>query len=471
MGGADDGRETCLRDGTPLSALFDADERTVSLRLLNDRDVHQLELDRVFARTWLFIGHESEIPEPGDFVARHMGEDPVILTRGQDGTPHVMLNVCTHRGMTVCRSDTGNTATFKCPYHGWVFGTDGRMLGAPFERDFYRGGLDKSSLGLRKARTETHAGLVFATWDHNGPSLADHLGDLAWYLELMLARTDAGLEIVGSPQRFIVDSNWKLAGEQWSGDSYHTMTTHKSIEDLGFFKFTSLLQGIHVSSNGNGLIGIGEIQAAVNDTDTTVATDDATANLSANLELLRKMPPGGMTAELVDQLPNHLTPQQIQTLVTTPLMIAGIFPNMLVWTDRGFDSDGNIAAIQRIHVAQPKGPGSFEFCSWVLTERGAPEELKTSIRRASTFAGGISGWIEQDDADMWQAIQHNARGHQARHGHLRYNTLSQPSRPPGWQGPGTTYSPYMRDENQWNWWLRYHHTLTQPVTPPVQGDK
>ena len=110
-----------LRDGTRFSELGDADRNEVSLRLLSDPEVYRLELEYLFGRNWIMLAHESEVPNPGDYVMRHIGEDPVILTRSSDGELHVLLNVCTHRGMMICRAEGGKGTQFKCPYHGFTF--------------------------------------------------------------------------------------------------------------------------------------------------------------------------------------------------------------------------------------------------------------------------------------------------------------------------------------------------------------
>src|SRR5581483_5525354 len=160
-----------LSDGTPISDLIDLDRGRMSLRLFSDPEVYQAELRWLFARTWNVVGHDSEVPTAGDFVVRRIAEDSVIMTRGRDGEISVLLNVCSHRGMAVCRSEAGNSSSFKCPYHGWVYGSAGNLVGAPFERDMYGDGLPKADLGLRRARVQTHAGIVFANWDSQAPPL------------------------------------------------------------------------------------------------------------------------------------------------------------------------------------------------------------------------------------------------------------------------------------------------------------
>src|SRR6266545_1489533 len=99
-----------------LAELVDTEAGIVMPHIFIDPEIHRLELERVFARSWLFIAHESEIPKPGDFVARVMGTDNVIAARASDGAIRVMLNACRHRGRRVCLTDMGKTTQFKCPY-------------------------------------------------------------------------------------------------------------------------------------------------------------------------------------------------------------------------------------------------------------------------------------------------------------------------------------------------------------------
>jgi phenylpropionate dioxygenase-like ring-hydroxylating dioxygenase large terminal subunit len=100
-----------------------------------NEEIYQQELERLFARVWLFVGHESQIPNPGDYFVSGMGEESVILCRDRAGKVHVFLNSCRHRGMKVCRYDEGSTPVFTCPYHGWSYGTDGKLVGVPYFRE------------------------------------------------------------------------------------------------------------------------------------------------------------------------------------------------------------------------------------------------------------------------------------------------------------------------------------------------
>jgi phenylpropionate dioxygenase-like ring-hydroxylating dioxygenase large terminal subunit len=165
---------------------------------------------KIFARSWVPVAHESEIPNPGDYVRRYIGGDACLVVRGDDGEINVLLNACTHRGMSLCRAEAGNTDRFMCPYHGWVFDKKGGFGGAPFERMMYGDILrsDPGRFALTHAQTGMLSGLVFANWDLEAESFEDYLGDFKWYLDAVFNRTDSGLEVIGPPQRHIMKANW-----------------------------------------------------------------------------------------------------------------------------------------------------------------------------------------------------------------------------------------------------------------------
>ena len=207
-------------------------EGLIKASIFTDPEVYALERERVFGQTWLHVGHSSEIPRPGDFVTRWMGEDPVILARGRDARVRVFLNVCRHRGRRVCTEDQGNASHFQCPYHGWTFSNTGQLTGVPFFEE-YGGRLDKADFGLFEVpRVEAYRGMIFASREPSAPDLQTYLGGMTWLLDLLLARTES-VEVVGPPLRWLVDANWKLGAANFAGDGHHLATTHGFPTALG----------------------------------------------------------------------------------------------------------------------------------------------------------------------------------------------------------------------------------------------
>ena len=152
--------------------LVDAEAGIISREIFVNPDIYQQELEQIFARTWLFVGHESQVSKPGDYFISSMGEESVILCRDRESRIHVFLNSCRHRGMKVCRYDEGNTPVFTCPYHGWSYSTDGALVGVPFYKNAYHEKLDKARWGLVEvAQMCIYKGSIWATWDKTAPSV------------------------------------------------------------------------------------------------------------------------------------------------------------------------------------------------------------------------------------------------------------------------------------------------------------
>src|SRR3954447_24909515 len=213
--------------GSPRKyAVIDPATGKLDRRIFSEQAVYDAEMEKIFGRAWLMIGHESLVPAPDDFFHTYMGEDPVILTRDGRGRLHALLNMCRHRGNRVVRCDDGNTKRFLCTYHGWTYRNDGSLEYVPGESEAYYGALDKSSLGLIEARIETYAGIVFANWDNDAPGLEAYLGDARWYLDTAFNRRDGGMQALG-PMKWLEPVNWKTLVDNCS-DNYHVPTSHLS---------------------------------------------------------------------------------------------------------------------------------------------------------------------------------------------------------------------------------------------------
>lgn len=200
----------------------------VSRRVYTDPDIFELEMERIFGRAWLYVGHESQVPNPGDYITMELGRQPVIMIRHRDGKVRVMMNRCTHRGAKLLNRTSGNAKSIQCLYHGWTYATDGRLTGVPIPEGCAPG-FDKKEYGLSLLpRVDTYRGFVFASLSPNGISLDDHLGGMKGNIDDMVDRApDAELALDLGVHRYMYRGNWKYQIENVM-DSYHVPFSHAS---------------------------------------------------------------------------------------------------------------------------------------------------------------------------------------------------------------------------------------------------
>jgi phenylpropionate dioxygenase-like ring-hydroxylating dioxygenase large terminal subunit len=223
-----------------IRSYIDMEKGTVSRELYVNPEIFEMEMEQIFQRCWLFLGHESQIPNPGDFVVTRMGTEEVIMVRDRkDNQIRAFLNSCAHRGMKVCRYDQGNTLVFTCPFHAWTYDTTGKLVGVGFGNyaNAYTDTLPRAEWGLTQvAQLKNFHGSIWATWDKEAPSFEDYLGPFAESLRHCLQSSDGedgGLEFFTPFQRHRLPTNWKVPGFTSVTDLTHTSMTHRSSQAAG----------------------------------------------------------------------------------------------------------------------------------------------------------------------------------------------------------------------------------------------
>jgi phenylpropionate dioxygenase-like ring-hydroxylating dioxygenase large terminal subunit len=207
-----------------VNDLVNEDASLVSRRCWSDEGVYELEKRGIFGKSWLFLGHESQVRQPGDFVQAYMCETPVILVRGQDGVVRALINSCTHRGLPVCRVDHGNAKRFICPYHNWAYAVEGDLVAIPQESEVQHKP-DKSSLGLKPVpRVESWRGMIFGSFDPDIIPLEEYLGDMRFYLDAFFERFENVLhrEVNKFPDNSSLrQPNWRLGQDLHDAPGFH----------------------------------------------------------------------------------------------------------------------------------------------------------------------------------------------------------------------------------------------------------
>jgi p-cumate 2,3-dioxygenase alpha subunit len=201
----------------------------VNRETMTSEAVREQELARVFERSWLYVGHESELAEPGDYRRRVIAGRSIIFVRGSDGEIRAFHNSCPHRGAIVCRHDEGKAKAFQCFYHAWTFDNRGRLTGIPGKDAYEGGGFDQAERSLKPvARLEHYRGLYFVSFWPGICSLYDYLAGAREFLDVMIDQSPSGdMRITPGSHRYSMRANWKLLCEN-SIDGYHGMPTHQT---------------------------------------------------------------------------------------------------------------------------------------------------------------------------------------------------------------------------------------------------
>ena len=362
-----------------VEGLVDSETGLVSRRIFIEQDIYEQELERIFARCWLFLCHDSQIPGPGDFLTTYMGEDPVLVWRDTEGKVNAFLNVCRHRGNRLCRADSGNAASFTCAYHGWAYGNDGKLMAVPNLKDAYYDELDPTQWGLVPvAQLDSYKGLIFATFDPQAPPLLEYLGEMTWYLDAFFDRREGGVEVLAGMHRWVVPCNWKIPADNFVSDSYHVQWTHLSAIMTGFSRTPTALAtgtGSAVSvGNGHGVGVVGPKDHVGPPIPEVLAYEE----------------------EIRPEVRARLGPRK--DLISPN--VGTVFPNFsfLLGTSRCF------------RVWHPRGPDKIEIWSWAYVDAAAPPEIKQAMRVSVTQGFSPSGTFEQDDMDNWQEYTQTCRG-------------------------------------------------------------
>jgi 3-phenylpropionate/trans-cinnamate dioxygenase subunit alpha len=358
-------------------------------RIFSDPGLYEIEKERIFGRSWLLLGHESQLPRPGSFLRTWMGEESVLATRDRNGKLHAHLNACRHRGYQLCQEDRGTGQRFQCRYHGWAYDCDGSLAAVPGEESIYYGEIDKAKWGLVPvARLDTYKGLIFGNFDPDACSLEAYLGDMAWYLDVILDRCAGGTELLG-PQRWRIAANWKVVAENHCGDEYHVGFAHGSVfPNLGANRATPIPYAREIRpAIGHGL-------------GANVFPDDMTPQqwLSAGLGNY----PGHVYDYLLrvyDETVRRLGEQRAHI----GLIHGAVWPNF-----------GMVPIFNSLRIIQPRGVNEVEMWSYCLIDRDAPAEVKAWFAAQSARTFGPAGSFEQDDAGNWTAVTASSGGFESR---------------------------------------------------------
>jgi benzoate/toluate 1,2-dioxygenase alpha subunit len=362
----------------------------VHTRAYNDPAVFKAEMKLIFEKTWVFVAHTSELPEPSDFKTSYVGVQPVIVTRGENGDISVLVNRCVHRGAVLCRDMHGNARQFECPYHGWVYQNDGKLIGLTHARE--KGGYSehfKTPEGLFKLpRVEVYRGLIFASFNPDVSPLEQHLGRAKTLLDRRMNLSASG-EIAFRSRPFVAryKGNWKFQSENIV-DDYHFVFTHSAFIDL---------QGKYGDSTGNFGLHPGGSAAEMRKAryrGNVWGCDQGHGILdapSANVDAFLN----GPFAEHYRTLQQLHGPEEFSWIVGRG--IASIFPTL-----------GTIH--QQMRVWRPLAPDLTEVMIYPYELKDAPDGLNEGMLHSQERFYGPAGHGMPDDVEMFASNQQGLDG-------------------------------------------------------------
>jgi benzoate/toluate 1,2-dioxygenase subunit alpha len=214
--------DTALQDD-PQAGIY-----RVGRDIFTDAALFELEMQHIFEGNWIYLAHESQIANPNDYFTTFIGRQPIFIARSKAGELNAFVNACAHRGAMLCRHKRGNKTSYTCPFHGWTFSNDGKLLavkdprGAGYPENFNKNG----SHDLTKvARFESYRGFLFGSLNPDVLPLKEHLGEAAKIIDMIVDQSPEGLEVLRGSSSYVFDGNWKLQTEN-GADGYHVSAVH-----------------------------------------------------------------------------------------------------------------------------------------------------------------------------------------------------------------------------------------------------
>jgi len=379
-----------------VAALFQEDR--VHRDVYLDPDVFALEMEQLWTRTWVYVGHASQVPNNGDYYATDIAGQPVIMVRHTDGSVRVLMNRCAHKGARLVSDACGNTGKFfRCPYHAWTYKTDGSLLSIPLKNAYEKTSLSscEASKGMvAVANVAQHRGFVFARLAAEGPTLEEFFGESLSSIDNMADRSPEGeLEIAGGCLRYVHDCNWKMFVENLN-DTMHPMVAHESsagtakrlwdgkpadapkpmaieqfvpfVSDYKFFED----MGVRVFENGHSYSGV------------NFSIHSGYAAIPAYEEAMQAA----------------YGPERTRAILGTTRHNTVYYPSLTI---KG--------AIQTIRVVRPLAADKTLIESWTFRLKGAPDELLQRTITYNRLINSPMSVVGHDDLHVYRAMQDGLR--------------------------------------------------------------
>ena len=350
-------------------------------------EIFELEMERIFGRAWLYVGHESQVPEKGDFITTELAGQPVVMVRHRgDGKVRVLFNRCGHRGALVCNQSCGNVKNFRCCYHGWTFKTDGQLMSVPLKggygEDF---DLKDPKFGMTPVpKFDSYGGFVFASLDPGASELSTHLGPMTKIIDDILNLSPEGeIEVKGGVHRYIFDGNWKAQADNLN-DLYHPPYSHESTTKEGRqFQRQGSSGAQFVDNEGNPI--------SFWDETGVWAYPNGHGYCGKLPDVNRGTGPGGNA--YLEAMAARYGSERAREILDVSWHNAVIYPNLCIQS-----------AAQHIRVINPISVDKTEVKVYPILLKGAPKEYNQQVIRYLNFTHAAASLIQTDDLEAFRRI-------------------------------------------------------------------
>jgi benzoate/toluate 1,2-dioxygenase alpha subunit len=402
-------------------------------------EILDLERERIFDKCWLYVGHESELPNVHDFRTRRVGGRPVIFTRSSASKINVLLNVCTHRGMLLETRKEGNARLLRCFYHGWSFDNEGELKSTPMEQGYPEGWKRSERCLPRPFHVASYRGFWFLCWDRDQPlSLEEYLGSATDFIDLVADQSQTLMQVAGGTHLYSMKANWKLLVEN-SLDGYHAATTHNRYIHMLIASGADFTA--RMLNNAGGAYDLGHGHTAIG------AMDGSEGNSPAGLGRQFPTEQGRLDykARREDLAARYGAEWTDRILGGRNLLI---FPNLVI-VDLGMGCT--------VRTFYPESPGYMEISGWEIS----PPEISDTLRemRFDDFLTfwGPAGLATPDDVEALERCQRGFASHQM-------DPWNDISRGMSKERPSPIDELQMR-----TFWRRYNQLMTgEPSKPEVE---
>jgi phenylpropionate dioxygenase-like ring-hydroxylating dioxygenase large terminal subunit len=370
------------RAGIDYDALVKEDR--IHGRVYTDPEIFDEEMEKIFYRGWVYVGHASEIPNPGDFRLRQIGRQSVIMVRNDDGQVQLLMNRCAHRANAVCQVERGNAKVFRCAYHGWTYRNNGDLLAVTYS-DRYDESFRKEDFGLRKVpRMDMYREFVFGSLSPVGVTLDEHLGrpvkeQMDQFIDLS---PEGELDVTAGVHKYGYRANWKFQVEN-SMDGYHPNFVHQTFFDnvqrRSGTKLTDLFASRSVGLTrdlGNG----------------HVLLDFRPYNKATGSRLRAVLPTTLTRQEYLEAMVNRYGKERTEELLTAGGTHLLVFPNLV------------LIGVQ-IRVIRPVKIDETDVFLYPTLLKGAPPEVNVARLRGHEAFYGPAGGGATDDLEMFERNQ------------------------------------------------------------------